>query len=161
MTRYDKRFWLLAAGVSAVAGYVDAIGFFQLGGLFVSFMSGNSTRLAIGAVVEPQIALTVVRLLAGCVLGELAGTVLAGVVGTLRKPTVLGFDTIFLAIAASDNAASRYLDDLGDYCCDGGAANTVFQRGREVSIGVTYLTGTLIKLGQPFDGALMGGPRWA
>ena len=48
MTRYDSRRWFLAACLAALAGYVDAIGFLKLGGLFVSFMSGNSTRLAVG-----------------------------------------------------------------------------------------------------------------
>ena len=37
----------LACALSALAGYVDGIGFIHLGGLFVSFMSGNSTRLGV------------------------------------------------------------------------------------------------------------------
>ncbi|MFZ1966902.1 MAG: DUF1275 family protein, partial [Bradyrhizobium sp.] len=37
----------LACTLSALAGYVDGIGFIHLGGLFVSFMSGNSTRLGV------------------------------------------------------------------------------------------------------------------
>lgn len=159
MTRYDKRFWLLAAGVSAVAGYVDAIGFLKLGRLFVSFMSGNSTRLAVGAVVEPQIALTAVRLVAGCVVGVVAGTLFAGVAGTRRKPAVLGFVAIFLAIAASGNAGFRDIWTTSAITGAIGAANTIFQRGG-VSIGVTYMTGTLVKFGQCLAGALMADPRW-
>ena len=41
-----------------------------------------------------------------------------------------------------------------------GAENNVFQRGGEVSVGVTYMTGTLVKLGQNLAMASAGGPRW-
>src|SRR5258708_31998701 len=43
----SRRNILLACALSALAGYVDGIGFLQLGGLFVSFMSGNSTRMGV------------------------------------------------------------------------------------------------------------------
>ena len=36
--------------LSTLAGYVDATGFLMLGGFFVSFMSGNSTRLGVGLI---------------------------------------------------------------------------------------------------------------
>ena len=35
---------ILASVLSSAAGFVDAVGFIHLGGYFVSFMSGNSTR---------------------------------------------------------------------------------------------------------------------
>lgn len=38
---------VLALALSALAGFVDSIGFLHLGGLFVSFMSGNSTRMSV------------------------------------------------------------------------------------------------------------------
>ena len=43
----SRRNVALACALSALAGYVDGIGFLHLGGLFVSFMSGNSTRLGV------------------------------------------------------------------------------------------------------------------
>ena len=43
----QRRNLALACALSALAGYVDGIGFLHLGGLFVSFMSGNSTRLGV------------------------------------------------------------------------------------------------------------------
>ena len=48
MQHYGRGEVALAVTLSAVAGYVDAIGFLKLGGFFVSFMSGNSTRLGVG-----------------------------------------------------------------------------------------------------------------
>ncbi|MFC3244036.1 DUF1275 family protein [Gordonia humi] len=41
-----------------------------------------------------------------------------------------------------------------------GVLNSTFLRDGEVSIGVTYMTGTLVKAAQRFGMALMGGPRW-
>jgi uncharacterized membrane protein YoaK (UPF0700 family) len=42
----------LACALSALAGYVDGIGYLHLGGLFVSFMSGNSTRMGVSLAEE-------------------------------------------------------------------------------------------------------------
>lgn len=61
MHRHDKKVWPLAIALAALAGYVDAIGFLRLGGFFVSFMSGNSTRLAVGIASRSADALIAVR----------------------------------------------------------------------------------------------------
>ena len=47
MIHLDRRTRLFAIGLSAVAGYADAVGFLSTGGYFVAFMSGNTTRLAV------------------------------------------------------------------------------------------------------------------
>ncbi|MGN6691323.1 MAG: DUF1275 family protein, partial [Sphingopyxis sp.] len=49
MIRFDRSYRRLAVGVAILAGFVDATGFVESGGFFVSFMTGNSTRLAVGA----------------------------------------------------------------------------------------------------------------
>nr|GLK21597.1 hypothetical protein GCM10017606_24240 [Microbacterium terregens] len=41
-----------------------------------------------------------------------------------------------------------------------GAENLVFQRDGEVSIGLTYMTGAVVKAGQRIGMALLGGARW-
>lgn len=160
VSRYGTRQWLLAAGLSAIAGYVDAIGFLKLGGLFVSFMSGNSTRMAVGSVIEPRVAVTAARLLAGFIAGVVVGTMLATVAGRRRKPVLLVVVGILLAVAASQGRGVSDLVAITAMTVAMGAANTIFQRNGEVSIGVTYMTGTLVKFGQRLAAALMGGPRW-
>ena len=65
-------------GLTALAGLVDAIGYTQLSGLYLSFMSGNSTRLGVmiahGEVPGVGACLAVI----GCfVAGACVGTLLA------------------------------------------------------------------------------------
>lgn len=158
---YDARFWILAAGLSGMAGYVDAIGFLKLGGLFVSFMSGNSTQLAVGAVLDPPMAAMAARLVLGFIGGVVVGTLLSEIAGRYRKSAVLVLVAAVLAIAAGiDGRASTGWTTIM-MAAAMGSANTVFQRAGEVSIGVTYMTGTLVKFGQRLAGAMIGGPRWA
>jgi uncharacterized membrane protein YoaK (UPF0700 family) len=71
----SRRNILLACALSALAGYVDGIGFLHLGGLFVSFMSGNSTRMGVTGGARwgwaPNLLLWA-ALVAGSVCGALA-----------------------------------------------------------------------------------------
>ncbi len=161
MTRYDKRFWFLAAGVSSIAGYVDATGFLKLGGLFVSFMSGNSTRLAVGTMMDPQVSIVAGRLIGGFVAGVVAGTIVAALAGSRRKPATLGFVSVLLVVAAVINTNVSDVWTTTVMAMAMGSANAIFQRDGEVTIGVTYMTGTLVKFGQRIAGALMGGAPFA
>lgn len=161
MLRTDRRHWVLAVCLASLAGYVDAIGFLKLGGLFVSFMSGNSTRMAVGLTTHSEIAAVAAGLIGAFLLGVVLGALVAHAARRWRKPVVLVFVGALLALAAG-------LDRLGDdrwspltMALAMGAMNCVFQRNGEVSIGVTYMTGTLVKLGQRLAGALVGGERFA
>ena len=40
-----------------------------------------------------------------------------------------------------------------------GAENVIFERDGEVSIGLTYMTGTLVKMGQHIANAITGGEK--
>lgn len=161
MIRHRKQDIALAVGSSALAGYVDAIGFLSLGGFFVSFMSGNSTRLAVGIAGVPAEALIAGRLIASFVAGVVLGSLLGRAAGVNHRPVVLMLVAGLLAAGAS-------LDGFGapDFAvllvaAAMGAENTTFERDGEVSIGLTYMTGTLVKLGQRLATALTGGPRFA
>jgi len=162
MTLYDRRSIALAVSLSALAGYVDAAGFLTTGGFFVSFMSGNSTRLAIGLGEERyQYALLAAGVVLLFVLGVILGTLVSKRAGERRrKPAVLLLVFLLLAIASATRSfgIARFGTPL--LLLAMGAENAVFQREGEISIGLTYMTGALVKLGQRVALALQGGPRF-
>lgn len=157
----------LAASFAFIAGFVDSIGFLFLGGVFLSFMSGNTTRIAT-AMVDGNADLA---LLAGSavlffLLGVMEGALVRRVAqrrvprDRVREVVMLNmcmlftiasvlvlFDAPRLAIIASS---------LGI-----GAMNSIFEREGEVSIPLTYMTGTLVKMGQRFVDAFFGGSHSA
>ncbi|CAN7396375.1 YoaK family protein [Caulobacter sp. LjRoot300] len=162
MKDYRRRDVALAAGLSAVAGYVDAIGFLKLGGFFVSFMSGNSTRLGVGIATGQwatvRTALTLIGLfVAGVVLGALA----ARTAGEQRRSVVLALEAALLAAAAALISAGFDSVGVATMVLAMGAENAVFQRDGDVGVGLTYMTGALVKAGQRIAAALAGGDRWA
>lgn len=154
MTRYDRRHWFLAVSLSMLAGYVDVIGFIRLGGLFVSFMSGNSTRLAVGAAQGTDVAMRAGAIIALFVFGAAMGAVVARMSGGRRKSAVLALVSVLLALGAALPGLSIPAMALAM-----GAVNAVFLRAGEVSVGVTYMTGALVKLGQGIGNAITGGNR--
>lgn len=161
MRRYEHRQRGLAIGLAILAGFVDALGFLKLGGLFVSFMSGNSTRMAVGLVGARQGSLLAGALIAAFVAGVMLGMCVATRSGPWRKQAVLALVVLLLVLAASlVTHGDRIMLPTLLMAATMGAANAVFQRDGEVSVGVTYMTGTLVKLGQHLVAALCGGPRF-
>jgi len=162
MRRYENRQRLLAIGLAVLAGFVDALGFLRLGGMFVSFMSGNSTRMAVGVAGPGYGSAFAGALIAAFVGGVMAGTAIGAAARRWRKPAVLALVAVLLALGSAGHELFA-LASFPTLLMAGamGAANAVFQRDGEVSVGVTYMTGTLVKLAQHLVRALSGGPRWA
>src|ERR1700758_4368200 len=100
MVRRKRREIVLAVCLSAHAGFVDALGFLSLGGLFVSFMSGDATRLGVdaGRGVWGD-AGTATSLIAAFVLGAAAGSVVGRLARARRRPAVLAAVCATLAAA--------------------------------------------------------------
>jgi len=159
MNRYGRTVWGLAACFSALAGYVDALGFLYLGGFFVSFMSGNSTRLAVGLSEHMADAATAGGLIASFVIGVMLGSFCGRTVRRVRHGALMYLIAAMLtaagllALAHSTWAAAALL------AMAMGAENALFEHDGEVQIGLTYMTGTLVKFGQRLVSALMGGDR--
>ena len=161
MTRYDTRVQALAIGLSALAGYVDAIGFIELGGFFVSFMSGNSTRLGVGLIERSHDAAVAGALIATFVVGVIAGSLTGRVAGSRRRQVVLMLVAVLLTVAAACAAIGSKPLAVVAMVLAMGAENSVFEKGGDVHIGLTYITGALVKFGQRAAAALIGGDRFA
>ena len=162
--RGDER--VLAVVLSATAGFVDAVGFLEVGGYFVSFMSGNSTRmvvdLAAGELGGAGVAAVV---LASFFTGAVAGAVVTRIRTGADRPAVL-------ALVAAGLLAASALHALTPATLFGvpvamvvvtasmGAMNSVFHSGGEVSLGLTYMTGAVVKSAHRLVDALAGG-SWA
>lgn len=162
MRGYPTRLRVLAVGLATLSGFVDALGFLELRGMFVSFMSGNSTRMAVG-VTSPELgSFFAGALIAAFIAGVMLGTAWGAMAGRWRKQAVMAcislvLTTAYLVQILITHSAVATVLMAGAM----GAANTVFQRDGEVSVGVTYMTGTLVKIGQHLTTALAGGPRFA
>ncbi len=140
-----------------LAGYVDAIGFQHLGGYFVSFMSGNGTMLAV-RLVEPdgQGAVAVLATLLGLfVAGVMLGTLVRLSLPHHGQGVLLSLVAALLAVSAVSGGAGALAMVVAM-----GALNATFERDGEVSIGVTYMTGTLVKIGQHLARMVAGRARW-
>jgi uncharacterized membrane protein YoaK (UPF0700 family) len=152
----------LACALSALAGYVDAIGFLHLGGLFVSFMSGNSTRLGV-SLAEGQwsAALESFGLIVLFVMGAAAGSLIVLGHGANRQPWVLLAEALLLGAGALAYAFGLPNTAVGALVVAMGLENAVFQIRGGAGLGLTYVTGALVKVGQLAAAALRGGARWA
>jgi uncharacterized membrane protein YoaK (UPF0700 family) len=158
----SRRNVALACALSAVAGYVDGVGFLHLGGMFVSFMSGNSTRLGV-SLAEGQWshAVETAGLIALFVTGAAAGSLL--VVGRARygQCWVLLTETLLLAAAAASYELGLPGLAVVAMVLAMGLENAVFQIHGGAGLGLTYVTGALVKVGQLIAAAVTGGSRWA
>lgn len=152
---------MLAAALSALAGYVDAVGFMTLGGFFVSFMSGNSTRLGVGLATGAwSQAATAAALIALFVLGVVIGGSVARRVGEGRRAVILAVEAAFLILGALACTLGWRAGGMTLVVMAMGIENAVLQRQGDVGVGLTYMTGTLVRIGQRIATALHGGPRW-
>ena len=156
MTRLESRARLFACCLSALAGFVDAIGFIQSGGFFVSFMSGNSTRLGVGVALHAMDAAAA----AGIILAFLTGVVSGGLIGARfeeRRPAaVLLFIAALLGAAALLRHSGTLAPAIALLALAMGSANAVFERDGEVRFGVTYMTGSLVRVGNGIASVILG-----
>lgn len=162
MTRLDRSARMMAIACAALAGMVDAIGFLSSGGFFLSFMSGNSTRLSVGLAESAPYVGMVALLLLSFVLGVTGGSLIGrrNILSAGKRQALILAMIAALLFAAPFVAGGGFLVTalcLAAFCM--GAENTLFEREGSVSFGLTYMTGALVKIGQGIATMFSGGAR--
>jgi uncharacterized membrane protein YoaK (UPF0700 family) len=153
--------WVLAW----LAGLVGAVAFTQSAGYFVTTATGNTQRAVVGLFVDdPWLSISATLLVACFLGGVIVGSLCRRHIWRTRPhgPTLL--TTVCLSIAT-----------IGDVMLEGwstapvafapilviafgvGVLNTTFVKDGEVSIALSYVTGTVVKLGQGIERHLSGG----
>ena len=150
----------LAFSLTALAGYVDAAGFLHLGGTFVAFMSGNTTRLGVGLAGEGSVSVGLVAAILGLFTAGVAAGHLVRDVAPWKEAAVLALVTALLAGAALLHDAGRPMLPIGAITLAMGAVNATFEKKGGSSVGLTYMTGTVVKVGEQVATALTGGPAF-
>lgn len=158
----SRRNLALACALSALAGYLDGIGFLYLGGLFVSFMSGNSTRLGVmAAEMNWAKAMEAIGLVTLFVIGAGLGGLIGRGRGKHRQWVLLLTEAVLLGAGAAAYELNAPTLTIAAIVLAMGLENAVFQvEGGTTGIGLTYMTGTLVRVGQLLAAAVAGGPRW-
>jgi len=152
---------LLACALSAVAGYVDGIGFLHLGGLFVSFMSGNSTRMGVSlADGRWTSALEAFLLIVLFVAGAAVGSLIVLGRSAQRQAMLLLVEALLLVAAALAHHLGQQAVAVAAIVLAMGLENAVFQIDGGGGLGLTYVTGALVKVGQLIAASMTGGSRW-
>ncbi len=160
--RHPRLKLAVAISLAALAGWVDAAGFIYFHGLFVSFMSGNSTQVAVAlAHLDASGVWEFGRTILLFVLGVAGGEVIGAASGRWRLPVVLALEISCIATAT----AALHLR-VGDVVVASlltvamGMQNAVLHRAGGVNVGLTYVTGTLVQAGRRLAGALRGVGHW-
>ena len=141
--------------LAAIAGAVDAVAYDELANLFVSFMSGNSTRLGVAlAQLDGRGALPVAVSIALFVAGAFAGTRLAEVGAPWNVALILATEAVIAGVAATTIAAMGSVTALYAIAFIMGMQNAAHPTVAGTGIGKSFVTGTLFGVGQALAQAI-------
>lgn len=153
--------WVLAA----LAGVLGATAFTHSAGYFVTFMTGNAQRAVLGYFRDDVLLSVTAGLL---MVAFVAGVVVASVcrrhfwVAHPHGPTVLATVSLVAATVVDvidEGWEENFLDfaPIWLVAFGIGALNTSFVKAGEVSTPLSYVTGTLVKMGQGIERHIAGG----
>ena len=134
--------------LALIAGCVDAVGFTELGGYFVSFMSGNSTRLGLHlAYQEWHSALFVGGLVALFVGGASLGALIDETAGRFAASALFLVEALLIGAAGFLIEGVHPIAGIVLLPAAMGLSNALVLGERGARVGLTYMTGTLVRIG--------------
>jgi uncharacterized membrane protein YoaK (UPF0700 family) len=147
-----------ALALSALAGCADSIGFLEYSQLFMSFMSGNTTRFGVavaGADWENTLRVTT-TIMVFC-FGAFLGTLIAAWVGRWRLAVLLTVQAALMAIGLVMPWGS-FSFPLHAYpiVLALGLQNATLQDEDGRSLALTYVTGAVVRFGTGVANLLLG-----
>src|SRR5690606_38661364 len=140
---------VLGMVLTATAGFVDAIGFIELGGYFVSFMSGNTTQGGAAMITGDWKVV-------GLTLSLVALFFIGSVLGTLLATTNQRWAPSLVSGAVALGVAATLALQLNGFKADqsmlilaaaAGAQNAILPMRGALRLGATFVTGTLYVAG--------------
>lgn len=157
-----SRMFAMAVALAGLAGWVDATAFVRFARTYVSFMSGNSTALAaaVSGTDSPRLVLLASVLLA-FVAGVIAGESIAIAAGRRRHAAALVGEAAVLATAgvtALPAGAPFVPTVLLAFAL--GIQNAALHSAGGLKVALTYVTGTLVRLGRAITAALVRRGKW-
>lgn len=151
-----KRF-AIGFALALIAGWVDAIGFLEVGQLYLSFMSGNTTQL--GLAIAAGADLRIMRasgVIGSFFFGAFVGTLLADAAGRFRLPLVLAAEFALVCATIALTALRPGFAALLPVAIAMGMQNALRQQVGRADVGKTFVTGALFSAGQSLARALTG-----
>ncbi len=156
-----KRTLIVAFAFSLISGFVDVLGFLVLGGFFLSFMSGNSTKLGwYLARLDFPTALEYLVVIASFIFGAFLGDLIAT---KIKKDVIfiVLFSELFLFIVA---LLLSYLNLRWTYILPFtiamGLQNTAQVSVNNTVIGKSFVSGMLYTLGVSLSRLVQGKGNW-
>src|SRR5476649_396130 len=147
----------LVATLSVLAGMTDAIGFMASGD-FVSFMSGNTTRLAV-AISAGDLGLTgrLLLLVATFVVGNALGVVISRLSRRHALPLLLCIAALLCGggVCPFDDTLPALLAAIVAM----GMLNAAVEEVNGLPVGLTYVTGALSRFGRGLGRWMLGERR--
>lgn len=140
---------VFALSLTCMAGFLDAVGYTHLAGLYVSFMSGNSTRLGIAiAEGDGQILMPCGLVIIGFVAGAFIGSSIGDTISRFKLTAILATEIALLLLTIALSLITSSYAALLPICVAMGIQNAAHETIAGVELGKSFITGFLFNFGK-------------